>query len=125
MSMSMAPWSICEISERQTRWSIFMQSLNGKIAFVTGASRGVGKGIALELTDAGAKVYISGRSVEDMQYIGGKGIALECDHRNDEQVRSGFRRIVDEQGRLDILVNNVWGGYENMVESGEFTWSSP
>lgn len=102
-----------------------MQKLNGKVALVTGASRGVGKGIALELTNAGATVYITGRSVEEMQYVSGKGIAIECDHRDDEQVRSAFRRIAAEQGRLDILVNNVWGGYENMVENGEFTWSRP
>ena len=102
-----------------------MQSLNGKVALITGASRGVGKGIALELIDAGATVYITGRSVEDMRYISGKGIAVECDHRNDEQVQSAFRRIADEQGRLDILVNNVWGGYENMLENGEFTWPRP
>jgi len=102
-----------------------MQSLNGRVALVTGASRGVGKGIALELIDAGSKVYITGRSVEEMQYISGKGTALECDHCMDEQVQSAFRRIADEQGRLDILVNNVWGGYENMVENGEFTWPRP
>lgn len=102
-----------------------MRRLNGKVALITGASRGVGKGIALELIDAGATVYITGRAVEDMQYISGKGSAVECDHRNDEQVQSAFRRIADEQGRLDILVNNVWGGYENMVENGEFTWSRP
>lgn len=102
-----------------------MQSLNGKVALVTGASRGVGKGIALELMDAQATVYITGRSVEDMRYVSGKGIAIECDHRNDAQVQSAFRRIADEQGRLDILVNNVWGGYENMVENGEFTWPRP
>jgi len=102
-----------------------MQKLNGKVALVTGASRGVGKGIALELVEAGATVYITGRSVEDMQYLSGKGSAIECDHRNDEQVQAAFRRIADEQGRLDILVNNVWGGYENMLENGEFTWSRP
>ncbi|HST21928.1 MAG TPA: SDR family NAD(P)-dependent oxidoreductase [Blastocatellia bacterium] len=102
-----------------------MQRLNGKVALITGASRGVGKGVALELIDAGATVYITGRSVEDMQYISGKGVAIECDHRNDEQVQSAFRQIADEQGRLDILVNNIWGGYENMIENGEFTWSRP
>jgi len=100
-----------------------MRTLKGKVALVTGASRGVGKGIALELVAAGATVYITGRSVEDVQYLADKGIALECDHRNDEQVQSAFRRIAEEQGRLDILVNNVWGGYENMLENGEFTWS--
>jgi dehydrogenase/reductase SDR family protein 1 len=102
-----------------------MPRLNGKVALVTGASRGVGKGIALELIDSGATVYITGRSIEDMQYISGKGIGVECDHRNDEQVQSAFRQIADEQGRLDILVNNVWGGYENMIENGEFTWPRP
>lgn len=102
-----------------------MQNLNGKVALVTGASRGVGKGIALELIEAGATVYITGRSVPDMQYVAGKGTAIECDHRDDEQVQSAFRQIADEQGRLDILVNNVWGGYENMIENGEFTWSRP
>lgn len=102
-----------------------MQTLKGKVALVTGASRGVGKGIALELIEAGATVYITGRSVGDMQYISGKGTAIQCDHRNDEQVQAAFRRIADEQGRLDILVNNVWGGYENMLENGQFTWSRP
>lgn len=102
-----------------------MQSLNGKVALVTGASRGVGKGIALELIAAGATVYITGRSVEDMQYVSGKGIAVECDHRSDEQVQRAFHQIAKEQGRLDILVNNIWGGYENMIENGEFTWSCP
>jgi dehydrogenase/reductase SDR family protein 1 len=102
-----------------------MQRLKGKVALITGASRGVGKGIALELIDAGATVYITGRSVDDMRYLAGKGTAIECDHRKDEQVESAFRRIADEQGRLDILVNNVWGGYENMLENGEFTWSRP
>src|SRR5262245_33593824 len=102
-----------------------MQRLNGKVALVTGASRGVGKGIALELIDEGATVYITGRSVEDMRYISGKGSAVECDHRDDEQVKLTFRQIADEQGRLDILVNNGWGGYEDMLENGEFTWPHP
>src|SRR5437588_3980031 len=102
-----------------------MQSLNGQVALITGASRGVGKGIALELASGGATVYITGRTVEDMRYLSGKGTAIEGDHRDDEQVQSAFRRIADEQGRLDILVNNVWGGYEKMVEGGEFTWPRP
>jgi len=102
-----------------------MQKLNDKVALVTGASRGVGKGIALEPVEAGATVYITGRTVEDMKYIEGRGIALECDHRDDLQVEAAFRRIADEQGHLDTLVNNVWGGYENMMEGGEFTWPRP
>jgi dehydrogenase/reductase SDR family member 1 len=102
-----------------------MQDFNGKVALVTGASRGVGRGVALGLIEAGATVYITGRSVADMQYVGDKGTAIECDHRDDEQVRAACRRIADERGRLDVLVNNVWGGYENMVEGGEFTWARP
>jgi NAD(P)-dependent dehydrogenase (short-subunit alcohol dehydrogenase family) len=102
-----------------------MTKLAGKTALITGASRGVGKGIALELIDAGATVYITGRSTEDMSYADGRGFALKCDHRDDEQVEAVFRRIMEEQRRLDILVNNVWGGYENMIEGGQFTWSQP
>lgn len=102
-----------------------MQNLKGKIALVTGASRGVGKGIALGLIEAEATVYITGRTVEDMTYINGQGSAIECDHRADEQVEAVFRRVVHEHGRLDVLVNNVWGGYENMLENGEFTFTRP
>jgi len=102
-----------------------MSDLKGKVALITGASRGVGKGIALELAQAGATVYITGRTVEDLKYIENQGVALACDHRDDEQVQSAFHRLADEQGRLDMLVNNVWGGYENMIEDGEFTWSRP
>ena len=99
--------------------------LSGKVALVTGASRGVGKGIALELTAEGATVYATGRTGEARQYLGDRGVAIECDHRDDRQVEAAFRRLVGEQGRLDVLVNNVWGGYENMVENGEFTWGRP
>jgi dehydrogenase/reductase SDR family protein 1 len=117
-----------------------MVSLKGKVALVTGASRGVGKGIALGLGEAGAVVHVTGRTTipgsgrlpgsigetaEEVILLGGKGIAIACDHRDDEQVEAVFRQIQAEQGRIDILVNNVWGGYENMVENGEYTWERP
>jgi dehydrogenase/reductase SDR family member 1 len=119
-----------------------MVNLRGKIAVVTGASRGVGKGIALGLGEAGATVYITGRTAREgdgqgglpgtihetaaeVSALGGAGIAVQCDHRDDEQVEELFARVEADHGRLDILVNNVWGGYERMVENGEFTWILP
>jgi len=101
-----------------------MKNLNGKIALVTGGSRGVGKGVALELFNAGATVYVTGRSLDD-QYVAGLGTIIRCDHRDDKQVQAVFRRIAEQHARLDILVNNAWGGYENMVEGAEFTWTRP
>jgi dehydrogenase/reductase SDR family protein 1 len=117
-----------------------MTTLAGKVAVVTGASRGVGRGIAVGLGEAGATVYVTGRTVaagtSDMPgtvhetaaavtAAGGTGIAVQCDHQNDAEVQAVFERVKTEQGRLDILVNNVWGGYEVMDENGEFTWERP
>jgi dehydrogenase/reductase SDR family member 1 len=114
-----------------------MSSLHRKVALVTGASRGVGKGIALGLGEAGAIVYITGRTqqdgtavsrmpgtvfqtAEEVNRLGGVGVAVPCDHRNDAQVRDLLERIRLEQGRLDILVNNVWAGYEHFTDGTEF-----
>jgi len=99
--------------------------MSNRVAVVTGASRGVGKGIAIELCDADFTVYITGRSVDEMAYITGGGTAIPCDHREDQQVRRAFDRIIEEQGRIDVLVNNAWGGYENMIEEGVYTWPRP
>jgi len=101
-----------------------MPDLAGKVALVTGGSRGVGSGTALGLAEAGATVYVTGRTVEAAQLSDGC-MALRCDHTDDQQVEAVFGRIAREQTRLDVLVNNVWGGYENMVEDGEFTWGLP
>jgi len=107
-----------------------MPQLNHVVALVTGASRGAGRGIALELGAAGATVYVTGRSVaggpttdnvpgtidesaRDVTSRGGRGIAVRCDHTVDADVESLFNRIRHDHGRLDVLVNNVWGGYEN------------
>jgi NAD(P)-dependent dehydrogenase (short-subunit alcohol dehydrogenase family) len=100
------------------------------IALVTGASRGAGRAIALELGAAGATVYVTGRSVDggpttdnvpgtidetarEVRGRGGRGIAVRCDHTVDADVESLFARIRTDHERLDLLVNNVWGGYEN------------
>ena len=110
--------------------------LQGKVALVTGASRGVGKGIALALGEAGATLYVTGRSVAggpptaslpgtldetagEVTQRGGAAYAIACDHRDDDGVREVFERIEHDQGRLDILVNNVWGGYE-LLHDGQY-----
>ena len=103
-----------------------MATLSGKIALVTGATRGVGKGVALELAEAGATVYATGRTITQETFsAGAQIIPVGCDHTHDSEVEAAFHRIITEQGRVDILVNNVWGGYENMIENGEFTWGLP
>jgi NAD(P)-dependent dehydrogenase (short-subunit alcohol dehydrogenase family) len=129
--------------------------LQGHIAVVTGASRGAGRGVAIELGAAGATVYVTGRSTraqqpegyeqilalshldrlpgsiddtaDEVTRAGGKGIAVRCDHTNDDEVSALFARIAQEQhGRLDLLVNNAWGGHEtfNGVFSAPF-WEHP
>lgn len=103
-----------------------MQNLSESVAIVTGASQGVGKGVALGLAEAGAIVYATGRTVAEESFVdAGRIIPLRCDHTDDTQVDTAFRRVIDDHSRFDILVNNVWGGYENMIEGGEFTWPLP
>lgn len=112
----------------------------GKVALVTGASRGGGRGIAVELGAAGATVVVTGRStrsdtpqvygdimqrsaldsvpgtIEDtaeaVTEAGGRGIAHQCDHTREEEVRALVDRVLREHGRVDLLVNNAWGGHE-------------
>lgn len=95
-----------------------------RVALVTGASRGVGRGVAAALADAGMLVFASGRSIADAQLPAGIARVV-CDHTNDVDVDRLFERIGSERGRLDVLVNCAWGGYERMVEDGRFTWPAP
>jgi NAD(P)-dependent dehydrogenase (short-subunit alcohol dehydrogenase family) len=137
-----------------------MQTENGRgpladcVAIVTGASRGAGRGIAVELGAAGATVYVTGRSTraqpaqsygelltlsglaalpgsieettEEVTRAGGNGIAVRCDHTREDDVAQLFERVQREQGRLDLLVNNAWGGHEtfNGVFEAPF-WEHP
>ncbi len=100
-------------------------SLAGKVAVVTGATKGVGRGIAYELARHGARVFFTGRSAPDHERVEERITGVRCDHRVDNQVDAAFNLIVGEAGAIDVLVNSVWGGYERMVEDGAFTWSRP
>lgn len=98
-------------------------NLEGSVALVAGASRGVGRGIAEALAGAGAVVYATGRSISSAA-LPEAVIRVPCDHTNDADVDRLFGQIA-ERGRLDVLVNSVWGGYERMVEDNRFTWAAP
>src|ERR1700736_1897367 len=116
-----------------------LSSLSGKVAVVTGASRGIGKGIALALAEQGATVYVTGRTVTPGSYPlpgtvgetamevdrrGGKGIAVQVDHAQDDQVAALFEQVNREQRRLDILVNNAFSLPEDLTEPRSF-WEKP
>ena len=104
--------------------SVSTPDLRTRVALVTGASRGVGRGVALGLAHAGARVFATGRSIGRSDPIPGV-TTLVCDHTDDQAVASVFSQIDRDAGTLDILVNVAWGGYERMVEDGRFTWGAP
>ena len=93
-------------------------------ALVTGASRGVGRGSATALHQAGFRVYATGRNVLSADLPAGV-VRLRCDHLRDEETAAVFDRISADGNALDILINSAWGGYERMVEDGKFTWTLP
>jgi NAD(P)-dependent dehydrogenase (short-subunit alcohol dehydrogenase family) len=102
-----------------------MRNLDGKVAVVTGGTFGVGRGIARALAQYGARVFVTGRSAHDGVINEEPITGIRCDHQVDTEVTAAFERVAQEAGKIDILVNNVWGGYERMVEDGTFTWTRP
>lgn len=114
-------------------------SNKGPIAIVTGASRGAGRGIARALGSHGCTVYITGRSekegdsempgtihstAKEVTEAGGNGIAVRCDHSDDEQVGAMIERVIAEQGRIDILINNACAVSDALSAPGQF-WEKP
>lgn len=100
------------------------RELEGTVVLVTGAGRGAGRGIATGLAHAGATVYATGRTIAEA-VLPPTVRRLPCDHTDDTRTAAVFSRIAEEAGRLDVLVNSAWGGYEQMVEGGSFTWTLP
>ena len=101
-----------------------MSSLTDRVVVVTGGTYGVGRGVARALAHEGARVFVTGRSAPEGPAEDGV-IGIRCDHREEADVQSAFARITQETPGIDILVNNVWGGYERMIDNGAFTWSKP
>lgn len=101
-----------------------MSTLADRVAVVTGGTYGVGRGVARALAAEGARVFVTGRSVADGDVEDGI-TGIRCDHRDDVHVQSAFERVAQQTPGIDILVNNVWGGYERMVDNGAFTWTKP
>ena len=99
--------------------------LQDNIAIVTGGTKGVGRGVAIELARDGAEVFSTGRSADTHESPHQRITGIRCEHGHDDQVAAAFSRIIAERGTVDILVNNVWGGYERMVEATGFTWGKP
>merc|ERR1711936_1359108 len=105
---------------------LITMSLSGRICVVTGASKGIGRGIAVQLGSAGATVYITGRSKDKLKECaaeiksrGGKAIPVTVDHSNDFEVADLFERIKEENnGTLDILVNNAYAGVDMILKGG-------
>lgn len=89
-------------------------------AFVTGASRGVGRGAAIGLVNSGFEVYATGRGIAEAD-LPDTIHRIACDHTDDAQTGTAFQQVPE----LDVLVNSSWGGYERMNENGQFTWILP
>lgn len=135
--MSYFPASLVSMTTETTE----TKPLRGRVCLVAGATRGAGRGIAVQLGAAGATVYVTGRTTREkvsevgratetieetaelVTAAGGEGIAVPTDHLEQDQVRALIDRIDRERGRLDVLVNDVWGG-EHLLVFGKKTWEN-
>ena len=123
-------------------WSPEPDALRGRVAVVTGATRGAGRGIATALGEAGATVICTGRSSESgnagsdydraetieetaalVTSLGGVGIAVQVDHLQPDQVRRLAERVRHDHGHIDVLVNDIWGG--ELLKGGPADWNTP
>ena len=139
--MSEAGVTLTSVSHEQSPGSDHMAPAESRVAWVTGASRGVGRGVAVALGQAGWTVYLTARSASSSRTshlpgtveetaaavtaVGGQGTGIVCDHRDDAAVAAVAARIHAQQGRLDLLVNNAWGGYERLNGGAYDEWIAP
>jgi len=110
-----------------------LPNLTGKVCLVTGASRGIGRGIAMQLAKSGATVYITGRKIDDLKKAAdemkGNGakevIPLQVDHSNEDQIKTLFEKIKSEKSHLDVLVNNAYAAVNHITENmGKPFWEA-
>jgi NAD(P)-dependent dehydrogenase (short-subunit alcohol dehydrogenase family) len=130
------------VSAYGIHWAPNADALRGRVAIVAGATRGAGRGIAAALGEAGATVYCTGRSsrlgnggsdyqrpetieetAELVTRLGGVGIAVQVDHLEAQQVRELAAKVRREQGHIDVLVNDIWGG--EVLKGGPKDWNTP
>jgi dehydrogenase/reductase SDR family member 1 len=125
------PWNVSaetrepnQRTENRGTENLRTSSARFRVAVVTGASRGVGRGVAIALAEHGYTVFGTGRTIEAASLP--EPIArIRCDHTDDAQTGAAFSRVLETAGRIDVLVNSAWGGYERMVDGGTFTWMVP